>query len=71
MNDIVNELQAVPWPVVAPLIIIQFLLMVIALIDCLRRGGETKGPQWVWIVVIVFGGIFGPIIYFLFGRRND
>ena len=68
--DIIEELQAVPWALIAPLIIVQFILMLVALIDCLRHN-NTRGPQWIWVLVILFGSLFGPIIYFLFGRRND
>ncbi|MGM8216302.1 PLD nuclease N-terminal domain-containing protein [Bacillaceae bacterium W0354] len=52
-----------------PLIILQFILIVVALID-LARIEETKGPKWVWAIVIVLGNLIGPIIYFIFGRRQ-
>ncbi|MBU9721751.1 PLD nuclease N-terminal domain-containing protein [Bacillus alkalicola] len=65
-----NDLQSVPWSLVAPIIILSFILMVIAFIDCFKHG-RTNGPQWVWILVIVFINIAGPIAYFIFGRRND
>ncbi|MDG5790084.1 PLD nuclease N-terminal domain-containing protein [Evansella sp. AB-P1] len=70
MNEILLELESIPWGLIAPLVIIQLILLVVALVDCFRHN-NTNGPQWVWVLVIVFGGIIGPIVYFIFGRRND
>lgn len=58
------------WALVAPLIVIQLVLMVIALIDCIRIE-KTNGPKWVWMLVIVVASMIGPIAYFIFGRRAD
>ena len=54
-------------PLLIPIIILQVGLMVAALIDVIKRE-KTKGPKWVWIVVIVLVNLFGPIIYFIAGR---
>lgn len=52
---------------ILPLIILQLIVLVIAIIDLVRH--ETNGPKWVWALVIIFINIIGPIIYFIFGRR--
>ena len=52
-----------------PLILIQYALLIVALIDVLRRE-RTKGPKWAWILVIVLVNLIGPIVYFLFGREE-
>nr|WP_198284023.1 PLD nuclease N-terminal domain-containing protein [Evansella cellulosilytica] len=70
MDIILSDLQSIPWGIIAPVIIIQFILLIVAMVDCFKHN-NTNGPQWVWILVIVFGGIVGPILYFIFGRRND
>jgi hypothetical protein len=54
-------------PLLIPIVLLQFGLMVAALIDVIKRE-KTKGPKWVWIVVIVFVNLFGPIVYFIAGR---
>lgn len=69
MEDVLMELKEI-LPLIIPLVIIQFVLMIIALVDCFKHN-ETRGPQWVWVLVIVFINIIGPIVYFIFGRRND
>jgi hypothetical protein len=43
--------------------------MLAALIDLLRRE-RTKGPKWVWVLVVVLVNLVGPIVYLLFGREE-
>ncbi|GEL08038.1 PLD nuclease N-terminal domain-containing protein [Salisediminibacterium halotolerans] len=70
MNELIASLQEVNWPLIAPLFLLSLILMITALVDCLKRG-QTNGPKILWILVIVFINFFGPIVYFLFGRRNN
>ncbi len=58
-------------PVIIPLMILELALMVIALVDVIRR--EPQRVRWnkvVWIVIIVAINIIGPIAYFIFGRQE-
>lgn len=55
--------------ILLPLLILQLILLVVALIDLLKRQ-ETNGPKWVWLLVILFINIIGPIVYFLWGRTK-
>ena len=57
-------------PLVIPLILIQLGLMIVALLDLVRRE-HTRGPKWVWAVIIIFGELIGPLVYFLFGRSDE
>jgi len=57
-------------PFLVPVIIIQLILMITALMDLVRRP-RTRGPKWVWGIIIVLVNIFGPIIYFLVGRLEE
>lgn len=54
-------------PLLIPIILLQFGLLVAALVDLMKRE-KTKGPKWMWVLVIVFVNLFGPIIYFIVGR---
>jgi hypothetical protein len=56
-------------PFLIPVVVIQLGLMAFALVDLVRRE-RTKGPKWVWALVIVFGELLGPIIYLIFGREE-
>jgi hypothetical protein len=54
---------------IVPLVFIELLVMIVALIDCIRAR-QTNGPKWLWIVIIVLIQIIGPVLYFVIGRNN-
>ncbi len=56
-------------PFLIPVLLLQLGLMIVALLDLVRRE-RTRGPKWVWAVVIVFVNLLGPIVYFMFGREE-
>lgn len=64
-----NDFSSIPWGLIAPLIILDLILIIIALFDW-RKGGHFNGNKHIWLVVIVAISIVGPIIYFIFGRRK-
>jgi drug/metabolite transporter (DMT)-like permease len=57
-------------PLLIPVILIELGLMVAALVDLIRRP-QTRGPKWVWALVIVLVNFIGPIIYFVAGRKDE
>jgi len=57
-------------PLLIPILLVQIALLVAAIVDLIRQP-KTRGPKWVWVLVIVFVNIFGPIIYFIFGRQEE
>lgn len=58
------------WSLLAPIIIIQVILLIIAIVDLVRIE-KTNGPKWVWVFIILFINIIGPILYFVVGRRSN
>jgi hypothetical protein len=61
-------MEASLWLWVAPLILIEIGLLVVALLDLLRR----RPPYWaIWLLVVIFIQIVGPVLYLLIGRRED
>jgi len=62
-------LQEINWAIIAPIFIIQFILLIIAVIDLVRIE-KTNGPKWLWAIIIIFVNLIGPILYFVVGRRN-
>ncbi len=54
-----------------PLLIVQLTLMIIALLDAVKRENFKVGNKVIWILVIVLINIFGPIIYFIFGKGDE
>ena len=57
-------------PLLIPLFLIQLTLMTVALIDLSKRE-KTKGPKWMWILIVVFVNMIGPIVYFVVGREEN
>ncbi len=69
MNELQQVVQSINWGLIAPVIIIQIILMIIALMDVIRIQA-TNGPKWLWVLIILFLNIIGPVVYFIFGRRH-
>lgn len=56
---------------IIPLFIIQLALMITALAHILRHDTYKVGNKVVWIVIVLFVNIIGPILYFTIGRSDD
>jgi hypothetical protein len=63
------ELQDI-LPFLIPLILLQLVLMVTGLIDLSKRQ-KTRGPKWLWTLLLILGQLWGPVLYFIFGRGED
>ena len=57
-------------PFIIPLVLLQLTLMIVALVDLIRREKTRFVPKWAWAIIIVLGELIGPIIYFIFGRED-
>jgi hypothetical protein len=65
-----SELTASEKRIVIISSLLQMSLLVAALNDILRRPpSQINGKKWVWLLVS-FINFFGPISYFLFGRKS-
>ncbi|MGO4888338.1 PLDc N-terminal domain-containing protein [Anaerobacillus sp. MEB173] len=69
MEELNVAFQSIPWALLAPIIVIQLILVIVAIIDWIRIE-ETNGPKWLWLIIILFLNIIGPILYFIVGRRQ-
>ena len=68
MNDLTTEQILL---LLAPVIVIQLGLMIVALIDLERDERRVRGGnKLVWALIIVFVNIIGPILYFVVGRED-
>lgn len=68
MNDFVFD--STTFMLILPIIVIQLILVIVALIDLVRTE-ETNGSKWMWLLIILFVSLFGPILYFIIGRRSN
>jgi hypothetical protein len=57
-------------PLIAPLVIIELILLSIALIDLIRREQVRYIPKWAWAIVIILLNLIGPISYLIIGREE-
>ena len=70
MDTISIEMILKYIPLLIPVLIIQLGLAVYALIDLVKTP-KTRGPKWLWAVIIVFVNFIGPIVYLFVGRDRD
>jgi hypothetical protein len=55
-----------------PLIVLQVVLLVFALVDLTRPQRRVRGDnKVVWALIIIFIELFGPLLYFLIGREES
>ncbi|SDX44249.1 PLD nuclease N-terminal domain-containing protein [Paenibacillus sp. CF384] len=67
MDDFSNKMLL---SLVLPFLIVQLILMVTALVVC-ARAAETRGPKWMWVLIIIFLNLLGSVLFFLFGRKQS
>ena len=54
-----------------PLVVIQLGLIVAALYDLEKEERHVRGgSKLVWVLIIVFVNVIGPIVYFTAGRQD-
>jgi hypothetical protein len=57
--------------ILLPLLLIQVVLLVVALRDLLRPERRVRGNKLIWAIVIYFGELLGPLLYFAIGREPE
>ena len=66
MSEITNNLA-----LLLPVIILEFILAITALIHVINHPNYRFGNKAIWIIVVLFIQIIGPIFYFIFGRGEE
>ena len=57
---------------VATLLAIQLALIIVALRDLFQPDRRVRGgAKWIWVLVIVFLELLGPLLYFTVGREDE
>ena len=57
-------------PFLIPLVVIQFGLMIAALVHVLRHKTYRRGSRVLWVIVS-FISIIGPVLYFTLGKGDE
>ncbi len=58
-------------PILLPILILEWVLAITALVHVIRHPRYRFGNMAVWVVAVLFIQIIGPIVYFTFGRGED
>jgi hypothetical protein len=58
-------------PFLIPIVIIEMALAITALVHVLRHPNYSFGNKLMWILIVLFIQIVGPIVYFIFGRGEE
>ena len=67
------NLQILTYDLVMPRFVLYVLvigLSVYALVDCLQTPNPKALPKLVWVAIILFLPVVGPVLWLLFGRSN-
>lgn len=58
-------------PFIIPLIVLQFGLMIAALVSIFKHKTYKTGSRAVWVVITLLVSIVGPILYFVLGKEEE
>lgn len=58
-------------PIIIPLVLLQLVLMVTALLHLIKNDRLEQNNKIIWALVIIFVNLIGPILYLIFGRKED
>lgn len=65
-SSLVDMLKLI-WPI----IVLQIGFQIYAIVDLFKHPNVKNLNKWIWLVIIIFGEIFGPILYFTLGRNLE
>jgi len=58
-------------PLLIPILVVDIALAVAAVVHILRHPHYRFGNKTMWLVIVIALLLFGPIIYFVFGKGED
>ncbi len=59
-------------PFLIPLVLVQLILLVIAIVHILKHDQYKRGSRAIWLAVVIIGMEFiGPVLYFVLGKSDE
>ena len=58
-------------PFIIPLCVLQFGLMIAALVSIFKHKTYKTGNRAVWVVITLLVSMVGPILYFVLGKTDE
>ncbi len=60
------------FPFLIPLIILEFVLLIITIRHILTHTNYKRGNRTIWMIVAIVGmNLIGPILYFTLGKEDE
>lgn len=69
INFIITEILRL-LPFFIPIIIIQYGLMIFALVQLFKNEAAYL-PKWGWALIIIFINIIGPVVFLIIGKKKE
>ncbi|MBA7560113.1 hypothetical protein ES708_01734 [subsurface metagenome] len=69
INFIITEILRL-LPFFIPIIIIQYGLMIFALVQLFKNEAAYL-PKWGWALIIIFINIIGPVVFLIVGKKKE
>lgn len=57
-------------PLVLGYVVLVYGIAIVALVDVLRQSRYKLGNKIFWSIIVVIFHIFGPLMYFVFGKEE-
>ncbi len=58
-------------PLLIPIVFIELAFSIAALIHILKHPNYRVGNRVMWIIIVMFVQLIGPIVYFIAGRGEE
>jgi hypothetical protein len=65
------EMIKAALPILIPLALAEFVLMLVALIQAAKSDRFKIGNKIIWVIVILCVNVIGPILYFVIGKADS
>lgn len=71
-NNVISPLVKL-LPILIPVFLLQFGLMIGAIISIARKDEKSLRfeNKVIWLLIVIFIGLIGPIIYFILGNSDN
>lgn len=65
-------METFDFMLILPLVMLQLILIIITLLDVAKRDASTLQGEnkLIWVLVILFINIIGPIMYLVIGKKK-
>ncbi len=59
------------WILIIGIAIFAFVFWILMLVDCIQRKYKQENDKIIWVLVIIFTGIIGALIYYFIVKKKD